>query len=168
MGNTLDVGGRVLCVDSYDGEPKFIHLSNLLELVGFTKDEILNEPNRVENVVINGFKCQIKFTTGWYAGIVLLDKMKNKYKNNKHFKEVCDSDNLDELIGCQAHGGLTPCVDFECCQPNDISLYHILAEKKQPGTEYDKVIRTFKTRKFVFCELEKATSALKYYLEQNK
>ena len=167
MGNTLDVGGRVLCVDSYDGEPKFIHLSNLLELVGLSKEEILEKPTITENITINGFKCQIKFTVGWYAGVVLLDKMKHKYKNNKYFEKVCNTENLDELIGCQAHGGLTPCIDFECCQPNDISLYHILAEKKQPGKEYDKVIRTFKTRKFVYCELEKATCALNFYLNQS-
>lgn len=80
-------------------------------------------------ITINGKKCRIIFNNGYYCGYVL-DKIENKYI---------------------PHGGFTADKGFDCMHYGDISLNVAMV-----SIAYDH--SSFKTRKYVYAELEKLTS----------
>jgi len=102
-------------------------------------DELRKElKNGVTNVVVNEFKCQIKFTGMSYCGYVVDEKVVNKISE----------DSIDYI----PHGGFTACWGFDCLHCTDIGFFG------QKLFSFDGA--TFKTEKFVIKELEKITESI--------
>ena len=114
-----------------DGDNKGIYERDLDEL----KKEL---KNGVTDMVINGFKCQIKFTGMSYCGYVIDERVVNKIS--------------EDSIDYTPHGGFTACWGFDCLHCTDIGFFG------QELVSWKGV--SFKTEKFVIKELEKITESI--------
>jgi hypothetical protein len=123
---------KIPCKDSCDGEIHNVNLCDLLKDINITEDDYMKGKIDCihEELIINGKRCKISFYNGHYCGYVL-DDIENDYI---------------------PHGGFTAEKGFDCAHSGDISLNIVMLS----SLDY---ISSFKTRKYVYAELEKMTSS---------
>jgi len=141
----------MLCQDDVDLPPYPLLRSVIMESIG----------NIDEHMTVNGLPCNIQFIGGrHYCGYCRLTR-DAEVPGIRHE----DFDEYHHDIYC-VHGGFTAHLGFDCAHYDDLSAG---ACGPYAAGRYPRgIIPTFKTRAFVFHELERLTMSILEFIDANR